>query len=351
MERICNQDEDDAKLAKRVLSWISYALRPLTTKEIQHAIAVEPGEKELDEEALPDEELLISVCTGIVTIDQESNIIRLVHYTTQEYFERNRVNIFPDGQTSITMTCLTYLSFDVFTDGYCSSDEQMEARLKENPLLHYAAQHWGHHAIGGPEQTIMSPILEFLTQDSRLSCFVQAMRLPEYRYRGYSQTAPKAIPGLWAAAVFGLKEIVGLLLEQKADVEAKAADGETALHGAARNGHEAVVRLLLLEKEVDVDVKDNDGITALHRAAWSGHEAVVRLLLEKGADVDAKDNDGWTALYEAGGNGHEAMVRLLLEKGADVDAKDNDGWTALYWAAQSGHEAVVHLLTSLTLDS
>ena len=42
MERICSQDEDYAQLAKRTLSWISYALRPLTVKEIQHAIAVEP---------------------------------------------------------------------------------------------------------------------------------------------------------------------------------------------------------------------------------------------------------------------------------------------------------------------
>ena len=258
MERICNQDEDDAQLAKRALSWISYALRPLTVKEIQPAIAVEPNEKELDEEALPDEELLISVCAGIVTIDHESNIMRLVHYTTQEYFERNRLTIFPEGQTSITMTCLTYLSLDVFADGYCSSDEQMEARLEENPLLHYAAQHWGHHAIGGPEQTIMSRILEFLAQDSRLSCFVQAMLLPEYRYSGYSQRAPKAIPGLWAAAVFGLKEIVGLLIEQKADVEAKTNNGETALHRAAESGHEAVVRLLL-EKGADIDAKTNYG--------------------------------------------------------------------------------------------
>jgi hypothetical protein len=62
MERICNQDEDDAKLAKEILSWISYALSPLTVKEIKHAVAVEPGEKELDEEALHEEELLISVC-------------------------------------------------------------------------------------------------------------------------------------------------------------------------------------------------------------------------------------------------------------------------------------------------
>ena len=349
MERIRNQDEDDAQLAKRTLSWISYALRPLTVKEIQHAIAVEPGENELDEEALPDEELLISVCAGIVTIDQESNIIRLVHYTTQEYFERNRVNIFPNGQTSITMTCLTYLSFDVFADGYCSSDEQMETRLKENPLLRYAAQHWGHHAIGGPEQTVMGRILEFLAQDSRLSCFVQAMRLPEYRYSGYSQTAPKAIPGLWAAAFFGLKEIVGLLVEQKADVDAKAANGETALHGAAESGHPAVVQLLL-EKGADVDAKAANGETALHRAAFGGHEAVVQLLLEKGADVDAKADDGGTALYRAAGSGHEAVVRLLLENGADVDAKIADGGTVLHWAAERGHEAVVRLLLEKGAD-
>ena len=44
----------------------------------------------LDEENLPEIEDMVSVCAGLVTIDEESNIIRLVHYTTQEYFERTQ---------------------------------------------------------------------------------------------------------------------------------------------------------------------------------------------------------------------------------------------------------------------
>ena len=129
LTRIERQDHEDVYLAKQILCWISFALRPLTVAEIQHAVAVKPGDTDLDEEALPDEELLVSVCAGLVTIDPESNIIRLVHYTTQEYFERIRMTMFPDAQTSIATTCLTYLSFDIFGEGYCRSDQEMEARL------------------------------------------------------------------------------------------------------------------------------------------------------------------------------------------------------------------------------
>jgi hypothetical protein len=95
MLRIQSQDEEDAQFAERVLYWISYAYTPLTVVEIRHALAVEAGDADIDEEALPDKDTLISVCAGLVTVDQESNIIRLVHYTTQEYFERIRMNRFP----------------------------------------------------------------------------------------------------------------------------------------------------------------------------------------------------------------------------------------------------------------
>jgi len=47
-KRINSQTPGLHNLAKGVLSWIIYAQRPLTTKELQHALAVEPGKKELD---------------------------------------------------------------------------------------------------------------------------------------------------------------------------------------------------------------------------------------------------------------------------------------------------------------
>jgi hypothetical protein len=75
----------------------------------------------LCEENLPEIEDIISVCAGLVTVDQESNIIRLVHYTTQESFEWNQVTLFPNSQTDIAMTCVTYLSFSAFETGFLSN--------------------------------------------------------------------------------------------------------------------------------------------------------------------------------------------------------------------------------------
>jgi hypothetical protein len=129
--------------------------------------------------------------------------------------------------------------------GYASNDKQMEVRLKEYSLLQYAAQYWGIHAAAGAEPIVQSRILRFLTLDSNLSCSVQTMRLPLYQYKGYSQTSARWIPGLWVAAVFGLTEVVKVLIALDDSLDKKTSRGETALHGAASAGHEAVLRLLL----------------------------------------------------------------------------------------------------------
>jgi hypothetical protein len=90
MERINSQVKDQEELAKQVLLWIICAKRPLTTAELQHALAVETSESQLDKDNLSEVEDIVSVCAGLVTIDEESDIIRLVHYTTQEYFEQTK---------------------------------------------------------------------------------------------------------------------------------------------------------------------------------------------------------------------------------------------------------------------
>ena len=88
MKRIEGQLTGDYELAKRVLSWITYAKRPLTTTEICCALAVEPDEAGLDSENIPYVEDLLSVCARLVVVNQESAVICLVHYTTKEYFAR-----------------------------------------------------------------------------------------------------------------------------------------------------------------------------------------------------------------------------------------------------------------------
>src|SRR5271154_1396769 len=142
MERINGQKPGLKELAKQVLSWITCAKRPLTTLELQHALAVEIGEHELDKENFPQIPDLVSACAGLVTVDEESNIIRLVHYTTQEYFERTRSTLFPNAQKDIGRRCLTYLTYDVFSAGPCHSDQKFESRLQKFRLLKYAACYW-----------------------------------------------------------------------------------------------------------------------------------------------------------------------------------------------------------------
>ena len=93
MERIKEDFEGDI-LAKQVLSWITCARRPLNPSELRHALAVKIGESKFNAKSLPDIDDMVSVCAGLVTVDEESGIIRLVHHTTQEYFQRTRENGF-----------------------------------------------------------------------------------------------------------------------------------------------------------------------------------------------------------------------------------------------------------------
>jgi hypothetical protein len=122
------------------LPWTIYTKRPLLTTELQHAIAVEAGDNELNKENLPQVEDMVSVCAGLVIVDEGSNITRLVHYTTQEYFEGTWKTFFPNAQANITTTCATYLLFDTFNVGFSPTDKDFEARLKSNILYDYVAR-------------------------------------------------------------------------------------------------------------------------------------------------------------------------------------------------------------------
>src|SRR5947209_3497666 len=81
---------------------------------------------------------MVSVCAGLVTFDEESDVIRLVYYTMQEYCERTWIFWFPDAQRDIAMVCVTYLLFHTFQTGSCLTGEDFEARLRLNPLYGYS---------------------------------------------------------------------------------------------------------------------------------------------------------------------------------------------------------------------
>ena len=339
MERIKAQDADSWELAEHVLSWIIFAERQLMTTELQHALAVEVGELELNEENLPQIEDMVSVCAGLVTVDEESNIIRLVHYTTQEYFERTQIHWFPNAESNITTTCVTYLSFRTFESGHCYRNVQFKERLRLNKLYDYAAHNWGHHARKA--STLCHGVLNFLECESKLQASIQVLMAVEYG----SQHGPRQMKGLHLAAYFGVQDAVNALID-KGYLDFQDSYRRTPLSWAAENGHEVVVKLLL-EKGAELETKDEEcDWTPLSWAAENGHEAAVKLLVEKSAELETKDEEyGRTPLSWAAENGHEVVVKLLVEKGAELETKDkNYDRTPLSLAAENGREAVVKLL-------
>jgi len=102
---------------------------------------------------------------------------------------------------------------------------------------------------------------------------------------------------------------------------------------AAKSGNLLRLRALLETDNSLVDARDADGSTALHCASWKGHLEIVAFLLDAGSDVrDHNHNEHWgtTALHAAAHANQAAIARLLLEAGADVNATDLLGKTPLH---------------------
>ncbi|EQL01036.1 Pfs, NACHT and Ankyrin domain protein [Ophiocordyceps sinensis CO18] len=342
MKRIQGQVADQKVLAMDVISWITYAKRPLTTPELQHALATEVGHQDLVRDNISDVEDMVSACAGLVTVDKESDIVRLVHYTTQQYFEREQKTWFPNAESTMTTTCVTYLSFSVFESGPCRTDEELNDRLRLYQFYHYAASRWGDHARAS--STLPQGVLDFLKCSSKAGGSHQAnypghIHLPRpgsCRHRGTT--------GLHLAANWGLSEAAYLLIESGHDLDSRDHNCDKPLYLASRRGHEAVVRLLL-EKGADIKSTEHDVDMLLSLAAGRGHEGVTRLLLDRGADIESTQ-DHRPPLCCAAANGHEAVVQLLLDRGADVEANSSQKcWsTPLCYAAKGGHAAVARLL-------
>ncbi|KAH7014764.1 hypothetical protein EDB80DRAFT_566297 [Ilyonectria destructans] len=317
MERIKGQVRYQKELAMQVLSWITYAKRPLTSTELQHALAVKPGKPKLDEDDLPQIGGMVSVCAGLVTIDKGSNIIRLVHYTTQQYFERTQDRWFDNAQAAITTICTNYLSFSVFESGFCQKDGEFEERLRSNPLYDYATHYWGHHAC--ELSNLPEEILDFLGREKNVEASSQVLMAVE-GFSGqskFSQGVPKEMTGVHLAAYLGVTEAVKILTHEQ-NPDPKDSHNRTPLSWAAERGHADVVKLLLDNGNIDVNSTDKHfGLTPLSYAAGEGHQAVIEMLLAgKEVDLNSKDTSfGRTPLEHAEEKEHTVIVDLLRESG------------------------------------
>src|SRR4051812_11797207 len=159
----------------------------------------------------------------------------------------------------------------------------------------------------------------------------------------------------------GDPEMVRLLLDHGADVNARDRHGRTPYMRAARFRDPTTRELLAaagasteldpvtdymgalvrgeLERAAairaahpDLELTDDDK-EDLPRWASAGETEIVARLLDAGVPIDSRGVENGTALHYAGMWGHQTTLRLLLERGADIEARAVEGRTALGWTA------------------
>ncbi len=176
----------------------------------------------------------------------------------------------------------------------------------------------------------------------RLTAGLLAGALGAWTFVAVLGAAPGSVP---EAAMSGDLATVKALLKDGADVNAALGDGVTALHWAARQGHEALASTLIVAGANVRATTRFGAITPLHLAAERGAGAVVSMLIKGGADVDAATSTGATPLMFAAAAGDVASVTALLDGGAEIEAAEREReQTPLIFAAAAGRADAVKLL-------
>ncbi|KAM0552464.1 hypothetical protein ACHAPJ_008025 [Fusarium lateritium] len=223
---------------------------------------------------------MVRTCVGLVTIDEHRNVIRLAHYTTQEYFNEHREKWFQGADADIMSACVTSLSFGISTRAVYD--------YLWHPFFDYSMVYWGDHAR---ECSSLSPEIARILEDERKVHMLSSYLLNDGRFMVHSTPGNHVtrtytgFSGLHLAAFFGITSVIQDLSD-KIDVELKDAWGRTALSYASEGGHRAAVRLLLESCGAEVEAQDSFRRSAILYAARKGHRKIVQdILSSKKNDV------------------------------------------------------------------
>ena len=368
LERIRNQAGDDGELGMRILSWITHARRPLSVDELRYGLAVEYKDDDDDDDFLQDFDQdnllssgsLVDVCAGLVIIDSTSQIIRLVHYTTQEYFDKERLHLFGDAEIDLSRACLTYSFYKTVTE-FVTLPLSFEEAHTSHPFLDYAAHHWFSHLrssvlSANPAPALLRAVARLKSSDKMLF-LTNLLQMPskkqgraffldegpesQFDHSRITRTSPLEI-----ASYLGVEELVAVLLDRRTG---SCPDTDTSLVFAASKGHLNVVKLLLSDGvRVDSTVKIESlcagTITALSAACKVGHLPVVKALIKNGADIHGQALATLPPLHAAIAGGNPDLVHFLLKEGVNINCRDSTGQTACHMVARYYSDDMMKIL-------
>lgn len=141
---------------------------------------------------------------------------------------------------------------------------------------------------------------------------------------------------------------VEILLDLRTDPNTKGANGETALHLAARSNQDTEIIKRLVDNRAVVNAADDMGNTVLMYAAKNKIPATLRYLMNRPEiSYDQINNDKETALMIAIKEKNDSAVSALLEKSQNFSQVNKDGKNAFMLACESNKIAMVRAFLNL----
>ena len=163
------------------------------------------------------------------------------------------------------------------------------------------------------------------------------------------ETSADLTPLLQAVALKN-QDMVGVLVDHGADINAKSRRGLTGLSSAGRNRDISMVKYLI-SRDADLNCTVvGDEMTPLMDASWYGDVESVESLLSAGCNIHAVDSLKDNALHHASGQGHTEIARKLVQAGIPVNSRGNTDYTALLFTINPNHTATASTLLSLGAD-
>ena len=323
---LCNIDDLLIEDARRILTLLCFAARPLTVPELIDGIAVEiEGFKLNSKSRLQDFNDIREICVGFVDIGYDAILtgesyyeedliptVRIAHFSVQEYLVSERIQyqratIFSlnsvTAHAEIAQICLVYL----LEDGLSSSALDQTV-VEAFPLAHFAAMYWYRHYRNtvDPSPGLNSLIVRLLQCQHSFVTWVMLHDMDSIwrTYIDFSRRSETIVAPVYYASLLGLDEAllelisIGQVGSTIVDVNAQGGRYGNALQAASERGHEKAIQILL-DKGAEVNAQGGEYGNALQAASQGGHDKVIQILLDNGAEVNAQGGVYGNALQAA----------------------------------------------------
>ncbi|KAL7824032.1 hypothetical protein V8C26DRAFT_384656 [Trichoderma gracile] len=341
-----------SRYTEALLRILLAAARPLSLEEANYALTLATAKEPFDSNQALDKALwqletfkdrVQNLCGLFVSVHDGK--LFLFHQTARDFLLssisggnwQGRFTM-PKSHSTLSLACLRYLHVLLPDLPALQTHIYYFGKTLIYKFLSYAATYWPLHY---KSQDAANASLSW--EEARTVCCERHLWMSHYfpywkllveRYETWSD--------LSMASYLGLKPVVQGLLRGTADNDMSDADISQALCRASQKGHKEIVQMLL-DHGADVDAITDTG-TALLAASGKGYTEIVQMLLDHGADVSAIAGEYGTALLAASSQGHTETIQVLLSHGADVNAIAGDYGTALIVASNRGCTEAVQVL-------